>query len=687
MSATILPDRKTISGALAIGSILGLTLGALDMVRSFSSHPPGLASFPAVLDPVAVTVGAILLTYLFSWILLVSILRHFFNTELLPVSIALAVFIGSLFAGSYLLEIPLLRVPFPDRIVYVMIAIGLVSGSYFTAITSAKAPAIVAWAARIIFTLPLWLFLTMLCAWAQTYRPEWFPGFRPTASVAALILSFCVIFFLCSRISNSWSLGRIVIAFTLLVVLSPLFVRLPGLLSRSVLDRRGGGRDHAIPRVLLITVDTLRADALSVFGETDVLTPQIDRLARDGILFTRVLSSAPWTLPSIASIMTGLSPEVHRVTRPESRLPDAVTTLSERLRDFGYLTAAIGSNVFLTPDHNLAQGFDAYGFFPRPSMGYSFGIEVLRKLFPERYRRNITTRELTKLAVDWLESLQDDDFFLWIHYLDPHIPYEPPDPFLPERASSTSIGNRFSAIDAIRSGRLSPSPEEQERIRDLYHGEVRYVDDNIGILIDSLKSLGLYEGTLIIFTSDHGEEFWEHGGFEHGHALFDEILRVPLVIKLPFPAMTGRISRPVSTQRIMPTILDLCRIEGEDEDLLDESLSSLWAEKAPGVGNPPLFSTGLLYGEDRESVVFDELKFIRRLGSGEGELYDLIRDPFETTSIGDISPTAVREAIRLLDGHHRKSRVIGEQLRIVEEERIKLDRETVQWLKTLGYIQ
>ncbi|MCK4304782.1 MAG: sulfatase-like hydrolase/transferase, partial [Candidatus Eisenbacteria sp.] len=274
----------------------------------------------------------------------------------------------------------------------------------------------------------------------------------------------------------------------------------------------------------------------------------------------------------------------------------------------------------------------------------------------------------------------------WLHYFDPHRPYAPPENLLPAVEPPPFIGTAFTEFRKIRGGYFFPSLAEMEWIKTLYDAEVRHVDDNIGRLIDLLKQLGIYNESLIILTSDHGEEFWEHGGYEHGHTLYNELLWVPLIIKLPGSTTTGQIHSLVDITSITPTILEACHIEYDANYLSVPSLSACWDPRRQAAPGRPLVSTGLLYYEDRESVRLGAYKYIRSLVRGREELYNLDDDPAEWFSIVRSSPEKVGQAKKILNEERARAQYLREHYGIVSSEGAILDEETLEKLRSLGYI-
>ncbi|MFY9821072.1 MAG: sulfatase [Thermoanaerobaculia bacterium] len=414
--------------------------------------------------------------------------------------------------------------------------------------------------------------------------------------------------------------------------------------------------------ILLITIDTLRADALSG-------TPAIDALAGDSVVFRQARSAAPWTLPALASVMTGVSPQVHLATELGSRVPDRLTTIAEVLRRAGYRTAALVSSPLLVRAAHLDQGFQEYSAFP--------GETGTRPANPDR---------LAGLASRWLRGKDKERFFLWVHFYDPHPPYAPPAAYLQGMEPPPGMRRDLTVEEhlAIRLRRRDPAPAEREWIRQLYRAEVRWVDAAVGSLVAELKRSGRYEDTLIVLLSDHGEEFWEHGGIGHGHTLYEELLRVPFLVKLPGESRRGEVNAPVSTASLAATILDLAGKPFPSRYPAARSLSPwLRGESAPP---EPLLSTGLQRVEERTAILFGNFKLIRWETSGRQELYDLARDPAETTDLASSSPGNTAEGARLLDrleaDNDRARKSLG-----IHRERSPVDPEAVKRLRALGYGQ
>lgn len=536
---------------------------------------------------------------------------------------------------------------------------------------------------------PVLGFLTLLLTWAEVH---WVSGLFSPTSILLLVLYVALV--AATLGIATWLVRRvpklpILLLVTLAVLGAPFVYRPP-----EHPDRAAGGKpDPTLPPcVLLLSVDTLRADMVPPFDDPSrrpavaagTSTPALEALARDSVVFLNARAPAPWTKPSTASMLTGLSPWVHGTGTLRGVLPPEVETLAERLRSAGYLTAGIGRNTFLRDAFNFDQGFDEYFFFPRGNAGI-LGARLLQRLVPKRFATEPSTTELTNFAVRWLRENHQERFFLWLHYFDPHGPFAPPTRYLPHETAAARIGTTFGDTPAIRTGELVPNLEEREWIRELYRSEVRYVSDNVGRVMETLEDFGLYDSCLIAFTSDHGEELWEHGGFEHGHTLYDEVLRVPLFLKLPGKSKTHQVlETAVSTESLTPTVLDLLGLTHPGDRFTAPSLTTLWqADPKPTTG--PTFSNAVHYYEEKQSVVFGRFKYIREPMTGHEQLFDLEADPAETNDLAAEAPEALAQARHLLGERIAHTEILRLELGIAEDQ-ADLDIDTLQDLRALGYI-
>lgn len=442
------------------------------------------------------------------------------------------------------------------------------------------------------------------------------------------------------------------------------------------------------PRIILISADTLRRDHVSCYANAATATPHLERLCRDSVVFDAARVASPWTLPTFASIMTGVSPLVHRATRTTSMVPAALPRLAQVLEESGYRTRAVVANNFLRPERKLSQGFQDYTFFlPRWNLASAAGRRVWARLFPELLPVDGSTDDLTDTALRILQEDRDVPLFLWLHYLDPHMPYTPPQRYLDGTQAPPTMPNFFAKRkgEEIRAGFLVPDQRERAWIRTLYAAEVRYVDDNVGRVLDTLRRLGLYDDSLIVFTSDHGEEFWEHGGFEHGHTLYDELLRVPLIVKPPQSHASKRVDLPVPSQDLAATILDVAGIRNAAFPTA-ASLQRFWQPFADRSGNFLPLATGPAFYEDRVAVVFDGYKFIRWRISGHEELYQLQGDPREQQSLAAAAPDVLSRARRLIQDAEADAARVRERCGLTEAgETATVDAATREQLRQLGY--
>ncbi len=310
------------------------------------------------------------------------------------------------------------------------------------------------------------------------------------------------------------------------------------------------------PSVILIMADTLRADHLSCYGYKAIHTPAIDALAADGTRFAHAYAQASWTRPSVATILTSLYPSSHKAIHKSDALPDAVTTLPEVLQAAGYRTIGFANNINVAPLFNFQQGFDEYVFlapdffFGATESAAQLALYNQLRLMRERYFSRVKHVEnyyqpaevVTDRALEWIGAHgADRPYFMFLHYMDAHDPY---------------FTHPFNGEALARVANPNPDPAEAGRYRAAYDGAVTYLDAELGRLFAKLKATGAYDKTMIVFTADHGEEFYEHGGWWHGQTLYDEQLAVPLIVKAPRGGPSGVVDDAmVGSLDIAPTII------------------------------------------------------------------------------------------------------------------------------------
>lgn len=420
--------------------------------------------------------------------------------------------------------------------------------------------------------------------------------------------------------------------------------------TRAIAERR----EHAslpaaqpdAPNVILLILDTVRASRLSLYGNTRATTPRIDSIAGHGVHFTQALSPAPWTLPSHASMFTGRLP--HEMSA-SWRTPFGADhpTLAEVLRARGYATGGFVANYFyVSRESGLHRGFTHYEDFATTPAAILSASGLARRLVAwtwlrERtgYLRNPGAKDAPRANRDllrWLSKRGDRPFFAFVNYFDAHAAYDPPAPF-DTRFRSTELPRNPFLLNEKPISTQNAQPE-----LDAYDGALAFLDAQIGDLIDSLDARGKLRNTLLILTSDHGEEFGEHGLLDHGKSLYMPVLHVPLVIVFPGRVPAGNAIRvPVSTRDVPATVLQLLG-EKSRQSLPGRSLARYWTageEAFPeeritsqvrhNPGREPWLPTS---AGDMASLLNARHHFIRN-GDGRAELYDVIADPLEQRNL------------------------------------------------------
>jgi arylsulfatase A-like enzyme len=471
-------------------------------------------------------------------------------------------------------------------------------------------------------------------------------------------------------------------------------------------DRSIGGNGRSI---VLISIDSLRADHCTPYGykpkyaPEEQTTPFLAQLAQSGALFLNASAPSPWTLPSHVSLMTGMSCAEHGVRNRNVRLSARTEQLSGALRRSGYATAGFYSAPFLHPDWGFGQGFDHYEaatpYLQHESSTraiWDTRAQSLRALHAASHSDARCSERVVDAALRWLEDRgsSESPFFLFLHLWDPHYDYEPPPEyarrFLPKQ-------DRIEVKRLIQGGPATWSRPELDRIRALYDAEIRYTDDQIARLFGQLEEMGLAEQVVFAVTSDHGEEFFEHGGTGHQKTLFEEVMHVPLIVRASGTIHPGtKISATVPVHHLAATLLDLAGITPEALDSETESHQA-WGQRS---GASLL---GLLDEPQRSRIAPLDLwmpgSLPRFLGLREGSqkiivdprqqsvfLFDLERDPAEQAprtlaphQLGSLlKPELAERVVTLLRGDSSAATDSAEPM----QESAEMNRR----LEALGYV-
>jgi arylsulfatase A-like enzyme len=430
--------------------------------------------------------------------------------------------------------------------------------------------------------------------------------------------------------------------------------------------------------IILVVIDTLRRDHLGLYGYERATSPGLDRLAGESAVFERCIATSSWTKPSTVSLLSGLYPPGHGVHQ-RAKAPAEITFVSEILRDHGFATAAFSGNVHVSPTFGMAQGFDHF----RSARIQGTGT------YPE-------AADLLDAALGWLGEHPDEPSFLYVHLMNVHGPYRSTDEqrrrFVVEPRSRFEFKNELWTR-IMRDGDLAARSEVSEAhlndLRGRYDAAVAHTDAALATFLDTLAADGTLDRTLLVVTSDHGEELFEHGGFGHRRTLYGEVVEIPLLIRDPDRSgAPTRIATPVSLVDIPATILDWAGLSGAEESFADgRSLLPLMRGEAAGAD----FADRLLIAELDEGetarVQLVQRGSLRLVGiqndyrgrTNEIELFDIEADPHERVDLSGERPDELRELLRsgrpLLDGTFVPTR----------PEPAVIDDDLEKRLKALGY--
>lgn len=449
------------------------------------------------------------------------------------------------------------------------------------------------------------------------------------------------------------------------------------------------------PHVLLISVDTLRADHLSCYGYERNTSPRIDALAAEGALFETAVSSTSWTLAAHAALLTSLPDSVHGAFRPSDRLTEDRVTLTEVLKENGYRTAGMYSGPFLHPVFGLSQGFDEYISCTSADRNSGTSLEPdqpeLRDENNRTSRADIAHEDVTSPAIleevtGWLDRRGDDDrpFFLFLHMWDPHYNYIPPPPYdtMWDADYTGNVDGRDLWTYPASEKRLPK--RDLEHLIALYDGEISFTDHHIGLILDQLEARGLLDDTLVVLTADHGEEFYEHGGYGHHRTLYDESVLVPLIMRYPKSIEAGtRVSSQVRLQDITPTILDLSGAPALELAFGGSLRPFLERQGAERISHRPAFSE--LYLSNLSALRRPPFKSLDQQLDGQHRrsVFDLENDRRERNQLpdgNDLYRTAVKE-------HDQLAKQIAALRGLMSDSgSADIPQELLEELRALGYI-
>ena len=428
--------------------------------------------------------------------------------------------------------------------------------------------------------------------------------------------------------------------------------------------------------VVVLLIDTLRADRLKAYTPSSrVKTPMLDELAKNGTVFEWGLSVENWTKPSVASLLTGLFPQTHGARRMESVLGQKAYLLSEHLKANGFATGSFIANGYVSDRFGFDQGWDHYTNFIRE-------------------RKNTDAEYVFREAADWIEARKDQPFFAYVHTIDPHVPYDPPDEFLKmydARDYDGQVRNRLTPRLLEDAKRSNPTvvfnASDKLRLNALYDGEITYHDHFFAKFIERLKTMGVYEDTLIVITSDHGEEFDDHGSWGHGHSVYNELLRVPLIYHFPGQIPEGlRVKDLVSTGSVAATVSDLMGAPPMPEVEIP-SVAAYFIGSKPA--RPAIAFSDFM--DDRRVATAAGVKLIVR-GNLTSTLFDLRKDPGEKDQLAvsdlPIAGRYLRQMLSLYSGATDRARWLeggGGRGQNIDSENQAIDDTTRAQLEALGY--
>jgi len=540
----------------------------------------------------------------------------------------------------------------------------------------------------LVATIPVW-------AWCAMRARDRFVGWSREDVFAGLLAVAVIEGLVHLAVKRGWggyrvpsSSLRLLAALAILLVMLPAVARGMRLYDVAGLDQR--------PNLLVIVLDTLRADRMSSYGYPRETTPELDAFALESIRFENFYSTSSWTIPSHASLFTGLYPIRHGATQENLNLDEQAATLAEVLANAGYQTFAASQNPFVSDTVNLAQGFQDF--------------EPLWRQWVEPDGRVHQLEEAPHIANVAFERFLDTSdrerpFFVFINYINAHLPHAPPEPYL-----SRFLTGDVSVEEALELGRQSwsgyyvgkPVGEyEFSVLSDLYDAEVAHLSRRVAELFEALQRDGRFDDTLIVVTSDHGEHIGDHGHLGHQFTLYNATVRVPLLLRLPGGAQSGRVEdRPGQLVDLFPTLLNQLEIplppspvqgidllgEGERTEVFSEYYYPVQAlAMYEGSDDEAAEDTLAAHRRSFRAIEADGMRFIWA-SDGRHELYDTATDPAESSNLYARNPREAEEFAQRLE-HIVRAYGDGEAVELETGVAPEFDDQTLEALRALGYVE
>lgn len=413
--------------------------------------------------------------------------------------------------------------------------------------------------------------------------------------------------------------------------------------------------------VILISIDTLRADHLGCYGYGKNTTPNIDEFSKDSVLFKETIAQASSTLPSHASIFTSLIPSHHGAFfSMKTPIPQEIVTMAEILKVNNYNTISYNGGGQIAAEFGLNQGFDLYDSWPSENI------------------TNETFIKKVNSAINWIKNNSGEKFFLFLHTYETHHPYTPKkeylDLFEKDYSGDLSIRTGVGLLRKINKGKIKINKKDKEHIINTYDAEIYSMDKAFGVLVDFLKKESLYDNAIIIFTSDHGEEFGEHGMMGwHSHTLYDEQLKVPLIVKFPDSKYTPRIiGEQTKSIDILPTLLDILDIPASETFEGVSLISRLKRKK-----NKEIFAVSQ---QDTVGQIHPTTIRTKKWKLYDSRLFNLELDPLEKIDVAK-EHKSIKKYLR-----KNINEILQQRKIIYTGEELEPDKETSEGLKALGYV-